>query len=174
MARRAGRKRKNKNFQAALNGEKRRTSRHDHGSPEFRRQRAVVVGLANATDQRAGDALGILCLAGAITENQRQGGIQFAELHVRMYGRPQASTGQLNGDVSFGRLVRGGNFAAADEATTAAYARLRKRLDGAGRLAVDEVRRVAVEQLLPSWHVMPRPGDQRAIRALRCGLERLR
>ena len=173
MARRAGRKRKNKNFQAALNGT-RRTSRHDHGTAELLQHRVALVGAHHATSQLAGDPLGVLVLAGVITEQQRQAGIGFAELHVRMYGRPQASTGQLNGDVSFGRLVRGGNFAAADEATTAAYKRLRKRLNSAGKIAVDEVRLVAVEQKLPSWQVDPRPGDQRRIRALRCGLERLR
>ena len=69
---------------------------------------------------------------------------------------------------------RGGNFAAADEATSAAYRRLRKRLNSAGKAAVDEVRRVAVEQRLPAWHLQPRPGDERRKRALKCGLERLR
>ena len=91
-----------------------------------------------------------------------------------MFGRPQAGTVALNGDVSFGRLVRGGNFAAADEATTKLYRRLRTRLNSAGKAAVLEVRRVAVEQRLPDWHLDPRPGDQRRVRALVTGLERLR
>ena len=73
-----------------------------------------------------------------------------------MYGRTQCPTVALNGDVSFGRLMRAGNFAAADEATTRAYSRLRKRLNSAGKDAVDEVRAVAVEQRLPDWHVAPR------------------
>ncbi len=141
MARRAGRKRKN--FAARLAGKHgQRISKHDHGTAELHQQRVAVVGALNAGSQLAGDPLGVLVLAGVITEMRRQAGANFAELHVRMYGRPQASTGALNGDVSFGRLVRGGNFAAADEATAAAYKRLRQRLNNApeGRFSENSAR----------------------------------
>ena len=111
MPRRRGRKIHQKNFDERLAGKFRTTRagrmpKVDHGTAELLAHRAHLVGRANVKDQRAGDPLGVLVLAGVITDEQRQAGLEFARLHWAMYGRPFSSVGRYNGELTADRLLR--------------------------------------------------------------------
>lgn len=68
----------------------------DHGTAEFRAHRIALVGVDHATDQRAGDALGVMELAGLITASQREAGAAWGRAMRLTYGSPYPATMKLD------------------------------------------------------------------------------
>ena len=146
----------------------------DHGTPELLEKRRALVGTKFVKDQRSGDPLGVLCLNGHITDDQRQAGIEYARLCWAMFGRPfpaSSSYGESipRSDTGYGprapKIVQD-NWKRADTI-----------LRNAGSGAKREVRNVAVEWRMPAWFKrgetsgVVRPSDapvkQKLIRGLR-------
>lgn len=176
---RAGRKRQAGARRRATTRDGRRTI--DRGTPELRAHRARLVGVAQSSDPRAAEPLGILSLAGLVTPAEVDAGWRYAVLRWQLFGSPLPDT-RLYQRYLAGFTGPAGTTAPLGEAAERLYRARFEAADAAlrqaGTLAWRETRRVAVEQALPDWFWRTRigqtlVGDMARRRALQAGLAAL-
>ena len=133
----------------------------DHGTPELLARRALLVGADGAHDPRAADPLGVLQMAGHISQDQMDAGWVYAVMRWRAFGKPTPYTSIYERYATGLTGYSAGQASLYPETDTRArdvFERGDNALRNAGRLAWSETRRATVEHCLPGWYWRAKSG----------------